>query len=421
MPDEYEALEADTLDYQSALSVMLRTEMKRKLLHSMKEYADPLRKTPFEGGAIVIYGTTLITIARDTGIHFPIEGQKAGDIDILIEPLKHSRVLNDETTFGKQYQLTMGPFFHDVMKSLGFVLLDSDNTDLAFSKPFVVKKHFSQEEIKQIALKEKTVVAIPPEGIDVLMEVDLVSQRPISVLPPRSVENLSNGKTSILIDDWRNLLAKKIVRSMMPESVSPSGFTIRKLFQHSKDPNGFKPRDLIDIYNITNSDPKLVDLSDGPNSDISLLRVLCITYFARFGTDIEKIDLSHFSPSNANVSAYQQAMQKRLSETYSLTRNVTEKIFSVYSELVQSIFPQKSEDKNKVIVTKEEEEFVSRTQGYVRLESRIQQVSPTIETGLLKKVHSSVFSKHPYLEERIKKHPTLLENIQKLTENRVTF
>ncbi|MCB2082001.1 MAG: hypothetical protein KDD76_05135, partial [Rickettsiales bacterium] len=373
MPDEYEALEADTLDYQSALSVMLRTEMKRKLLHSMKEYADPLRKTPFEGGAIVIYGTTLITIARDTGIHFPIEGQKAGDIDILIEPLKHSRVLNDETTFGKQYQLTMGPFFHDVMKSLGFVLLDSDNTDLAFSKPFVVKKHFSQEEIKQIALKEKTVVAIPPEGIDVLMEVDLVSQRPISVLPPRSVENLSNGKTSILIDDWRNLLAKKIVRSMMPESVSPSGFTIRKLFQHSKDPNGFKPRDLIDIYNITNSDPKLVDLSEGPNSDISLLRVLCITYFARFGTDIEKIDLSHFSPSNANVSAYQQAMQKRLSETYSLTRNVTEKIFSVYSELVQSIFPQKSEDKNKVIVTKEEEEFVSRTQGYVRLESRIQQ------------------------------------------------
>ncbi len=421
MADIYEYLEAKDVNYQDPAHVALRIWMKENFLVNIRNSEDPFKKTLLENSEFVIYGTTLITIGQMIGMKFPYAGQKSGDIDISVCPPGDCMVGRDKDLFIKEFQKVVKPFLLDVMKRTGLSqydpkdILGDKSPEIIFNRPFMVARNFTPDQAESVFKDLNLDIPKPQNNTHVSMEIDLIAQPPLSPLKPLEVPILSGGSTGLKIDDWRHLLSKKIARAASPKTA------FGKVFQHSNDPNGFKPRDLIDIYNLVNADPQVVNLNKSdPNNDIGLMRVLSLVYFARYDHDKIKVDSKYYEPTEENINSFIAALDRRISDAHELDHSLVKKVFETYHEVLEKVFPEIVKDrKEEVQIDPKEKQFLTEIRGYRIMPSGgTAQTYPSIEVDLLRELHPEVFKNHPEMLTKIAGHPTLKAIGQQVMERR---
>jgi len=407
MHQSYEVLESQDEQFQSQLSVDLRIWMKKKFLETMKDEPSPLNGTPFSGGSFVVYGGTLLTLATAEGKDFPYVGHKAGDIDLCIEPPADSFVIEHANGFEKLSQTIMRPFLTKVAKKSGFQVLEENGSAKSNNgSDMYLSKHFTSEEIKSIFGIKTQNYQIPRDGIDVLLEVEWGTRPRLSFLNPQKTPFLENGLTDVRIDDWRAWLALKAIRASKPPTS----------FEHSNDSHGFKPRDIVDIYNAIHAKPSIFSMENN-HDDLDLLRVLCLAQCARYDKTGIKFNLTQYEPTDQNITAFRQALRHRISNADELSDQFIGNALSTYTQLVQSIFPEINKETGVVTLSNDERNFLTEIRGYRSEPYSI--ADPMVNVSYLERKWPDVFKNHPELRDRILSHPTLVTIGENINSKRI--
>lgn len=409
--NRFEDIGSQTPDHQNPLRVKLRGKMKRAFLETLQRTVPPFDGTSIEGANFIIYGGTLMFLAKENGTRFPIHNQKSDDIDMGLHIRGEAPNLQDVVSS------TLAPYIHDLIDNCGFTIAGSGK---GTSTSVLVSKTFSRDEIDELLFSypELTAYAAGMEEISVYLEIDLNPRKlPLLLAPQPYLSPIDSPTQTIVVDDLRNMLAKKLVRSSQPVSTADSGMVIRAAFKQDSDPAGFKPRDLVDIYNILHAKPPLLSFD---TEDIELLRTLMVVNFGAMGREPDKINLEQFAPTPENIKAFRESMVGRIAQTFHFDDTVITHLLSSVAELHRTIFPEHSKETPRSILLPEERRFLEKLRGYETLPgtSQTRIIDPSIDISLLKNIHTDVFSRNPELESLVATSPSLKANIALLEEKR---
>jgi len=291
------------LDENHPLAVALRRQMKEDFISALS--AQPSSSWQWKDAEVVLFGSTLMhQLHMADKVKLPLPGLRVSDIDIGVRMIKGANdefyekncnthltqflkkvVLDNNLDVGFEQGKNSG-IFREV---LGKSAIDALDLSL-FSHDFHVTKVFNYDEVMaQIHTREdkgflQTVIERDPHLWDAQhhkMKADVKIRLTISPNMPNermSIQALTfllnpdplypgpyhpkDGKVPLFREQALDMIAGKIVRAM-------------------KRGREFKPTDMLDLYNICNAHPPIIDLeSTAPGSDLETLRALVVTYLA---------------------------------------------------------------------------------------------------------------------------------------------
>lgn len=286
--------------YKNPFDILLRQRFKHELMTALADTPSPFAKHPeLEGASYWLYGSSLMNLYWHTGTHFPIQAKKSLDLDIGVELPEHFISAN-QTLLAQQLSSGIGRALTHIGAMAYTKGGDFQTSPSQLLGNYLVAKHYTAEEVRDTLTNYPTLVEqIPADGYTVAMDVSFSPTQPPMLLPPQEHPYFHDRATPIKVDDTRNFLAKKLARAVLPGD-----------FRWIDEPTGFKPRDLLDIYNVTHAIPPMLDLDPAsPTSDIPMLRCLLVANLCALGKKTEEINLRDFDPEPSDVAHFLDEMK----------------------------------------------------------------------------------------------------------------
>lgn len=405
--------------YANPVDIVLRQQLKHELIRALSNGSDPFKKAGVPDGAFWVFGSSIMNLHWHEGTRFPVHAKKSMDLDLGVH-LPNGRLSETprialenamHETLGEVYR-TIGAeaYAHDGSKNPMQKLVNAGD--------YIIAKHFTQDDARYYLRHFKELAdSIPPEGYHVALDISCNAQQPPMLLPPTEFNRLEGKPCPIRVDDTRNFLAKKLARSSLPGD-----------FRYCKEPTEFKPRDVLDIYNVIQADPPMLDLApDSPTSDLPLIRALFIANMAAMGKDIAKVDVAAFHPAPESMQHYRKEIDKICMPSSRFENEQMQEMFLGMEDFFRTLFPERTyspagSDKagEHLVLSASEQAFVNHIQGYEALPGGhgTQQLPPVIKPDLL--LTDDYFARpenqvqRDYLKQAISESGGLKERVERI-------
>lgn len=396
---------------EHAIITHLRMEMKTQLLATLGFLPNPLKGTAFDGGGLMIAGSTVITIARNLRYQFKTNAQKSGDLDLYLipdpnNPQLFESGLQDRAAFKNLHARVMPRLLETAFEKNGLRVVSGIP-----GKGFcTVESTFLPDALPHTFLESFAGTVPASKPYTVKLEIEAGPETPVFLLQPQQWAPSPPGGTPLFVDHPLNLFAQKLARAIKPTHN----------FKDSPYPEGFKIRDLMDILNLAEhhppeDKPPLFDLK----SDRETLRTLMVVNFARFEIDPTIVDFSVYeNPSPQNVAQVQTAIHEKISGSLDVSEQEARALLAACASSLRHIFPE-ALGTGRISLTQQEYDFINRCNGLERTSHQaLSACDPKPDASLLQREAAATFARHAGLAARIEAHPSLTGKAAAIRERR---
>jgi hypothetical protein len=343
-------------DYSNPMAIAIRQEVKRDLMSA-------INSTPIfpeqgrQAGQFWLYGSSSMNAHWHSGIKFPFQAKKSLDVDLSLYNC------SDSFAGAKKSEKTraLSEYFRHVFSSIGVTPYNPKTKmpqDYSGTGECILELTPDEEIVKRAIsfhpeLKPEE-YSIPEK---VSLKFDFSLDQPPMLLPPIPHKLFSTLEQSqCYVDDPRNFLAKKIARCIVHNN-----------FRYEYTPIGFKPRDLLDIYNLVHANPPILNLNPSdPNNDLGVIRMITVCSAVSMGKDILNASPDNFIPTQEAKNQFNYSLREILSKNFTLDDSDIGNILGGMEQLLHTVFPETKHGK-PVALTDHERKFISKCLGYETL------------------------------------------------------
>lgn len=340
-------------DYSNPLAIAIRQELKHDLMKAIDQmaYDDEMHH---QEGMFWLFGSSSINAYWQSGTRFPFQAKKSLDIDLSTYQLP-SHVAQLNPALKKKF---FAEYFKNVFDCIG---VKSYNARTCEEHPYQGEGEAILEVepdkdlvLRAIANHPELNAMSSPVPDKVTLRLDFSISPPPMLLPPKRHKLFKkNPDSQCYVDDPRNLIAKKLARCIRPENLG-----------YHPDPTGFKPRDLLDIYNLIHATPPILNLDpQSPDCDLPIIRAITISSMVSMVKDVHNACADDFNPTPENIRTYRSNLEQILSSNFKIDDAGLHDILATTQSFINSVFPPKEGQKN-LALTEDERKFVSKCYGY---------------------------------------------------------
>ncbi len=388
-------------NYTNHWHVMMRRELKQRIFDAIRQTDSPFPEN--SGLALWIYGSTGLFVHQLAGYELAFPKKKSHDLDLA--------VFNPKQLDPRVYEQDLSDYFGKIFNQIGLKRISRAHDDKTANQPENVGNIFlsytpTQADIDAVMKQDRLMPDLKiPDNFQVVLDFDLALKEPPALLYPKQSTYFSDSKTPTVVDDIRNTIAKKLPRVALPRD-----------FSYGHDPQHFKPRDVIDVFNSFYATPWLINYDrNRQNNDIELMRTMFIVNCLSMGVPLDKISLEHFEATPEKIRQLQQGLESGISTALDLNNRVIRDMLTCVQKVFSALCPELKNGAG-VQLSPKEQNFVEQLQGYTYANGQHQLIDPTINPRLL--LSDQICASFPELPSRLSSMSSLKDLMESIRSRR---